>query len=1014
MATCSKCHGEIPNGADQCPHCSAPVQEETSGNGALNEKGESEPALVNIEPGVTLEDRYEVQEELEKDDTGVVYLAWDRALEQKVAIKVIAAELMEGSDAAEDLKQDINKALGLTHTNIVKIHTFVSANGQAYLITEHVEGETLVQLLEKNNGQLDERSALDILGQVASALDYAHKRIPPVVHGTLTPFNVQLTRDGKAKLSGFGFKSLLKDSSIRLTREANVETLAYMAPEQLKDEEIGPWTDIYALCCLACQMLTGHPPFHSGNVRWQIMYEELALPESLPEGIRKALSKGLSKDPADRPRSAGELISMMSTMKEQAGEEDEKKREFSGVTQTATQEAAQKKTEEAPSPGPEKRKTPVWTWAVAALVLVAAAVGGLKLVTVGKNTDKTSARPGVVAGQNVGKIDKNKVVPAQGPKNHGHAAISIVKEGPALVVDSTPGGAALYIDGRALGKTPKKIEILSDGKHEIKLVMARYHEFRQEITVSPGKTVKVSAVLEPLPFGDIEVTSLPPGAEVFMDGKKVGITPLSMSNVKKGTKKIEVKKMCYAPESRTVEIKPLKKVSLDIKLKNACGSLRIASKPQGAKVFINGKMTGTTPLAIKKLKAGKISLELKKECYKSVKRSVSVDPLKQNSVNISMEPTCGSLRIASKPQGAKVFINGKMTGTTPLAIKKLKAGKISLELKKECYKSVKRSVSVDPLKQNSVNISMEPTCGSLKITSTPPDADVYIDGKKVGKTPYYLAMIQGKKKIEVRSELGTWTKTVNFDRGKEVILHPKFKRKKIWRDPVTGMEFVWVPEGCFDMGCGQWQERCDDDEKPVHRACVDGFWIGRFEVTQEQWEKVMGKNPSHFQKGGKYPVELVSWNDVQEFIRKLNQLNGGSYKFRLPTEAEWEYACRSGGKEQMFCGGDDVDSVAWYRRNSDGSTHPAGKKRPNGLGIYDMSGNVREWCLDWYSPTFYAEQEALKPNPVNLDGKEGKRVIRGGAWNRYPWVARSSVRYWNTPDSMENNVGFRLVREPKK
>jgi len=944
MATCSKCHGEIPNGADRCPHCSAPVQDETSGNGALREKGESEPATVNIEPGVTLEDRYEVQELLEKDDTGVVYLAWDRALEHKVAIKVIAAELMEGSDAAEDLKQDINKALGLTHTNIVKIHNFVSAGGQSYLITEHVEGETLVQLLEKNNGRLDERSALDILGQLASALDYAHKRIPPVVHGTLTPFNVRLTRDGKAKLSGFGFKSLIKDSSIRLAREANVETLAYMAPEQLKDEEVGPWTDIYALCCLACQMLTGHPPFHSGNVRWQIMYEELALPESLPEGIRKALSKGLSKDPADRPRSAGELISMMNTMKEQAGEEDEKKRETSGVTKTATQEAAQKKTEEAPSPGPEKRKTPVWTWAVAALVLVAAAVGGLKLVTVGKNTDKTSARPGVVAGQNVAQIDRNKVVPAQGPQNHGHAAISIVKEGPALMVDSTPDGAALYIDGRALGKTPKKIEILSDGKHEIKLVMARYHEFRQEITVSPGKTEKVSAWLEPLPFGGLKVTSLPPGAEVFMDGKKVGVTPLSMSNVEKGTKKIDVKKMCYAPESRTVEIKPLKEVSLDIRLKNACGSLRIASKPEGAAVFINGKMTGTTPLSIKKLKAGKISLELKKECYKTVKRSVSVDPLRQNSVSISMEPTCGS----------------------------------------------------------------------LKITSTPPDADVYIDGKKVGKTPYYLALIQGKKKIEVRSELGTWTKAVNFDRGKEVILHPKFKRKKIWLDPVTGMEFVWVPQGCFDMGCGQWQERCDDDENPVHRACVDGFWIGRYEVTQEQWEKVMGKNPSHFQKGGKYPVELVSWNDVQEFIRKLNQLNGGSYKFRLPTEAEWEYACRSGGKEQMFCGGDDVDSVAWYRRNSDGSTHPAGKKRPNGLGIYDMSGNVREWCLDWYSPTFYAEQEALKPNPVNLDGKEGKRVIRGGAWNRYPWVARSSVRYWNTPDSKEYNVGFRLVREPKK
>ena len=155
---------------------------------------------------------------------------------------------------------------------------------------------------------------------------------------------------------------------------------------------------------------------------------------------------------------------------------------------------------------------------------------------------------------------------------------------------------------------------------------------------------------------------------------------------------------------------------------------------------------------------------------------------------------------------------------------------------------------------------------------------------------------------------------------------------------------------------------------------VGGFWIGKYTVTQGQWQKVMGNNPSGFKKGDNYPVETVSWDDAKEFIRKLNGKSG--YTFRLPTEAEWEYAARSGGKAEKYAGGNDIDAVAWYVANSGRSTHPVGTKAPNGLGIYDMSGNVWQWCEDKYDAEAYKKHQ--RNNPISSSGGSLK-VLRGGS-----------------------------------
>ena len=216
----------------------------------------------------------------------------------------------------------------------------------------------------------------------------------------------------------------------------------------------------------------------------------------------------------------------------------------------------------------------------------------------------------------------------------------------------------------------------------------------------------------------------------------------------------------------------------------------------------------------------------------------------------------------------------------------------------------------------------------------------------------------------------------------------------------SGMEFVKVPGGTFEIGCGSWQSDCNYDETPVQTVSVGGFEIGKYEVTQGQWQAIMGSNPSKFSScGDDCPVEKVSWEDAQKFIKKLNAKGRGEY--RLPTEAEWEYACRSGGKSEKYCGGNEVDRVAWYNGNSGDKTHRVGQKSPNGLGIYDMSGNVYEWTCSDYG--YYGRKNHAKCN-----SGVSARVFRGGSWSSGPAYVRSARR--NLDPGSRGNLGFRLTR----
>ena len=227
-------------------------------------------------------------------------------------------------------------------------------------------------------------------------------------------------------------------------------------------------------------------------------------------------------------------------------------------------------------------------------------------------------------------------------------------------------------------------------------------------------------------------------------------------------------------------------------------------------------------------------------------------------------------------------------------------------------------------------------------------------------------------------------------------------------------KMVFVKGGSMYLGCTSGSGSCGSDESPSHNVTLTDYYMGETEVTQALWKAVMGynNNPSSC-KGDQLPVETVSWTDCQEFVARLNSLLASKlpqgYRFALPSEAQWEYAARGGQKSSgsMYAGSGNVGFVAWYYGNSSSHTHDVKQKAPNELGLYDMSGNVWEWCEDWYSSTFYSDNRNWT-DPVNTY-VGSNRVLRGGSWHDYAEYFRVATRNYDSPGGRAGSIGFRLA-----
>ena len=407
--------------------------------------------------------------------------------------------------------------------------------------------------------------------------------------------------------------------------------------------------------------------------------------------------------------------------------------------------------------------------------------------------------------------------------------------------------------------------------------------------------------------------------------------------------------------------------------------------------------------------------------YISKSGSFTISSSDMTPINVSLESAMATVSVTCPTPAVSLYVDKKSVGTIPWT-GSLKEGMHLIEARKEGYRSQQRTINLSQQQRLDVAFpELAAIQGNLSVNYKPFGADVYIDGKKVGQSPrVFNGILVGSHKVEIKKDgYGTDSKTVSILEGQTAslsgVLTTHASSSVSSGSSLTGktitipvkdgisIDMVRIGAGTFTMGATPEMENPYNDEKPTRCVTLtNDYYIGKYEVTQALWQAVMGSNPSN-RKGDNLPVEEVSWDDCQEFISKLNRMTGKT--FRLPTEAEWEYAARGGNKSKgyQYSGSNNLSDVAWYRDNSGYKTYAVGTKQPNELGIYDMSGNVWEWCQDWYGE--YSSSSQVNPTGANSGSS---RVNRGGAVGNDARLCRSSCRANDVPGTHYSILGLRL------
>ncbi len=470
--------------------------------------------------------------------------------------------------------------------------------------------------------------------------------------------------------------------------------------------------------------------------------------------------------------------------------------------------------------------------------------------------------------------------------------------------------------------------------------------------------------------------------------------------------------------------------------------VRFESDPSGAIVEIGDQPVCTTPCS-RALGPGIHDVAMKKMKWLTKRRVVEVK-VGMGAVSWNLKPDFGWLTVRSDPAGLDVSINGKVEGKTPVERREMAPGRYEVLVTDPRYYDRGRRVEIERGEDEVVDVALEPRRGEIRVEAVDVwmdavEGDVYVDGEKAGRTYAPIAAIIGRHEVEVRSGRGSWSGSVEVEEKRVAVVEarvtggsaaPGAGAYRVVKSSM-GVEMVEIPAGRFIMGSPESEEGREDDERQHEVVISRPLLAAKHEVTQALWRIVMGNNSSDFKNCGEdCPVENVSWYDAVEFCNQLSEREGltTAYRisgknviwnrsangYRLPTEAEWEYACRAGTQSPFYTGGimeeecghdPALARAGWYCGNADSKTHSVGQKAPNAWGLYDMHGNVWEWCWDWYSD--YPGGSVTDP----AGPKSGSdRVGRGGSWRLYAHICRSASRNSDVPGARYHYQGFRLFR----
>ena len=598
-----------------------------------------------------------------------------------------------------------------------------------------------------------------------------------------------------------------------------------------------------------------------------------------------------------------------------------------------------------------------------------------------------------------------------------------------LVVTADQPNAAVYIDNVFAGEHFAQKSFMAGEKHTWRIECELYHTESGEATIpeKEGENITIEKTLRPA-YGYINVTSSPEsGAIVYIDGKKVGQTPFKTDKLASGEHKVRVMKEMFSPVEQTFTVTD--SITVQAAMTMAANFVNVTvTTDLESDIYIDNELKGKGTWS-GRLSDGNHAFEARKASHRNSVENIKLTLGKSENIVIPNPiPIYGTLDVSTDPIGANIIIDDKNFGTTPRVLTNVLVGTRELKLEKQGCAPVVKTITLDEKNKLTINETL-PTGKEIAISTDGTGDKIFVDGNYIGDSSLTFTLSFGEHEVTaIRGYSGSVndlngggtnalnaikalngvkaaakTITVAQGGGDTSVQLTFFENKTFTVNGVT-FEMVAVQGGTFTMGCTSEQGGdCYPDEKPTHSVTLSDYYIGKFEVTQKLWKAVMGKNPSNW-KGDDLPMESVSWNDVQEFIRKLNQQTGQN--FRLPTEAEWEYAARGGNKSNgyKYSGSNNIGIVVWYTDNSGSKTHPVGQNIPNELGIFDMSGNVWEWCQDWYGS--YSNSSQTNPQGPSSGSY---RVGRGGAWSYSAKGCRVSYRGILKPDCRDISIGFRLA-----
>jgi formylglycine-generating enzyme required for sulfatase activity len=498
----------------------------------------------------------------------------------------------------------------------------------------------------------------------------------------------------------------------------------------------------------------------------------------------------------------------------------------------------------------------------------------------------------------------------------------------------------------------------------------------------------------------------PPNAVVELDGELLQTDEGSATKMMQfGTYSYRVQAPNYLPEAGNITVNdPKNKHVVSVSLVPNFSSVTL-TVDDDAEIWVNGERKGTGTWQ-GNLGAGIYEFETRKQNHRSISTTSEILASSESQTIHLQAPTpiLGEANINSSPTKADIYIDGKKVGQTPQKISGLLIGEHQYSILHQGYIDYNGTLTIREGETTQVSATLKDAI-PITVTSTNPNATLFIDGMAQGTANGTKTTSFGQHQIRLAADgWRDYTVTINVSDSQRSFNFPMETLRRTINVGNVSFTMICVDGGTFTMGATTEQgSDTNDDEKPAHQVTLSSYYIGETEVTQALWETVMDENPSNL-RGKDRPVETVRWDDCQEFIQKLNKKTG--LNFRLPTEAEWEYAARGGNKSKgyKYSGSANLDEVAWYTDNSFKTTHVVKTKQANELGLYDMSGNVWEFVQDWMGDYKSLAQTNPKGPASGL-----YHVSRGGGWGSKARGCRLSGRYGFGKDQRSNTLGLRLA-----